>query len=102
DPAFRALLALIDDGRCWVKLSAPYYESTAAGPPYPDIAALARTLVRHAPERMLWATNWPHPGAEAVPDEARLLDLLLDWVDDEATRNRILVDNPAALYGFSE
>jgi len=26
--------------------------------------------------------------------------LLADWAPDEAIRNRILVDNPAALYGF--
>jgi D-galactarolactone isomerase len=49
---------------------------------------------------MLWASNWPHPGQKNPPDEADLQDLLLDWVDDEATRNRILVDNPAELYGF--
>jgi len=100
DAAFRALLGLIDGGRCWVKLSAPY-ESSAAGPPgWDDVRSLARALVAAAPERMLWASNWPHPGQKAPPDEADLLDLLLDWADGEATRNRILVDNPAALYGF--
>jgi D-galactarolactone isomerase len=63
---------------------------------------LARALVRAAPERMVWASNWPHPSAkrEALPDDADLLDLLLDWAPDEATRKRILVDNPARLYGF--
>lgn len=57
-------------------------------------------MVAAAPERMLWASNWPHPGQKSPPDEADLLDLLLDWADDEATRVRILVDNPAELYGF--
>jgi D-galactarolactone isomerase len=51
---------------------------------------------------MLWATNWPHPTEprDAMPDDAMLLDVLLDWVPDAATRQRILVDNPAALYGY--
>lgn len=101
--AFKALLRLIDTGRCWVKLSAPYETSRTGAPGYEDVARLARALARHAPERMLWASNWPHPSApqDAVPDDADLLDLLLDWAPDEATRRRILVDNPAALYGFA-
>ena len=49
---------------------------------------------------MLWASNWPHPNVKPPPDDADLLDLLLDWVDDDATRGRILADNPAELYGF--
>lgn len=101
-PAFRALLELVDTGRCWVKLSAPY-ETSRSGPPlYEDVGALAKALVRAAPERMLWASNWPHPGEPegAKPDEAMLLDTLLDWVPDDATRRRILRDNPVALYGF--
>lgn len=98
--AFRALLRLLDGGKCWVKLSAPY-ESFGSDPlRYEEIAVEARALVRAAPERMLWATNWPHPGKDWRPDDAEHMDLLLDWVEDEATRNRILVDNPARLYGF--
>jgi D-galactarolactone isomerase len=100
DPAFRVLLDLLDGGRCWVKLSAPY-ESSVIGPPgWDDVAEEARALVRAAPERMLWASNWPHPGQLTPPDEADLLDLLLSWVDDPATRTRILRDNPARLYNF--
>ncbi len=99
-PAFKALLGLIEGGRCWVKLSAPY-ESSRDGPPgYADVAAEARVLAKAAPERLLWASNWPHPGQKSRPDEAAMLDLLLDWVEDAATRARILVDNPAELYGF--
>jgi D-galactarolactone isomerase len=64
------------------------------------VSALAKKLVKAAPERMLWATNWPHPNEKHPPDEAALLDLLLDWAPDEATHRKILVDNPAALYGF--
>lgn len=99
--AFQCLLRLVASGRVWVKLSAPY-ESSKSGPPgYRDVGVLARKLVEAAPERMLWASNWPHPGQpDTVRDEAPLLDLLLDWAPEEAIRRRILVDNPAALYGF--
>lgn len=101
DPAFKMLLDLADSGRCWVKLSAPY-ETSRKGPPlYSDVGELAKALVKASPERMLWASNWPHPAApDNPPDDAMLLDLLLDWADDDATRRRILVDNPAELYGF--
>jgi D-galactarolactone isomerase len=101
-PGFRALLRLIDRGRCWVKLSGAYMLSRTGPPDYEDIGRLARALVRHAPERMVWASNWPHPLAKegAMPDDAALLDLLLDWAPDAAMRRRILADNPATLYGF--
>jgi D-galactarolactone isomerase len=99
--AFKALLKLVDTGRCWVKLSGPYETSRTGPPAYEDVARLARALIKHAPERMLWASNWPHPTAPGgPPDEAALLDLLLDWAPDETTRRKILVDNPAELYGF--
>jgi D-galactarolactone isomerase len=100
--AFRSLLRLLDTGRCWVKLSGAYETSKTGAPEYADVARLARALVAHAPERMLWASNWPHPSAprDQVPDDADLLDLLLDWAPDAATRRRIFTDNPAELYGF--
>ncbi len=100
---FRSLLRLLDTGRCWVKLSAPYETSITGAPKYEDVSRLARALVAHTPERMLWASNWPHPSAprDNVPDDADLMDLLLDWAPDEATRRKILVDTPAALYGFA-
>ena len=99
---FKCLLRLLDTGRCWVKLSAPYETSKTGGPKYDDVSRLARALVKHAPERMLWASNWPHPSApkDQVPDDADLLDLLLDWAPDESARKKILLDNPAVLYGF--
>jgi len=100
--AVRALLRLLDTGRCWLKLSAPYILSRADAPRYRDLAPLVRMLVAHAPERMLWASNWPHPSEprDAMPDDAALLDLLADWAPDAAARRRILLDNPAELYGF--
>ena len=101
NPAFRALQRLLDGGRCWVKLSAPYESSRRAAPTYDDVAPLARALVASHPERCVWASNWPHPGQVPMPSSAAMLDQLLIWADDEATRQRILVDNPAALYGFA-
>lgn len=99
-PAYLALIRLIDARRTWVKLSAPY-ESSRTGPPdYADTSALARDLVIRAPERMLWATNFPHPGRKDPPEERVLLDLLMDWAPNPADRIRILRDNPAVLYRF--
>ena len=97
--AFLSLVRLVESGWVWVKLSAVYEVSKAGPPLYDDVGRLAKELVRIAPERMLWASNWPHPG-NAPQDEAVLLDTLLEWAPDEATRRRILVDNPAELYGF--
>lgn len=102
DPNFKALLRLVEEGRTYVKLAAPYETSKVGPPHFDDVGALAKALVRIAPERMLWASNFPHPSAPAdnKPDDAVLLDMLLDWVPDEVTRRKILVDNPARLYGF--
>jgi D-galactarolactone isomerase len=98
----QALLRLLESGRVWVKLSAPYETSKAGPPDYADVAALARPLLAAAPERMLWASNWPHLGKLAdPPDDAMLLDVLLHWCPDERVRKHILVDNPARLYGFA-
>jgi D-galactarolactone isomerase len=101
-PGFKVLQRLLDNGRTWMKLSAPYEVSKKGPPNYDDVGALAKAMVRQAPERMLWASNWPHPSApkDDMPDDAVLLDTLLDWAPDEATRRRILADNPAQLYGF--
>jgi D-galactarolactone isomerase len=99
---FRSLLNLVDTGRCWVKLSAPYETSKTGAPKYEDVSVVARALVKRAPERMLWASNWPHPGNRkpAPPDDQQLLDLVADWAPNEKDRQMMLVDNPAELYGF--
>jgi predicted TIM-barrel fold metal-dependent hydrolase len=96
-PAFQALLRLVDSGKCWVKLSAPYRIDAA---PYRETALFARELVKRNPERMVWGTDWPHPDVAVVPEDAGLLETMFDWMPDAATRNRILVDNPAELYHF--
>lgn len=98
---FRCLLDLLETGRVWVKLSAPYEVSESGPPAYEDVGVLARALVEAAPERMLWASNWPHPSAQHdPPDDAQLLSLLDGWVEDAAIRDQILVANPALLYEF--
>jgi len=100
-PGFRALLRLLGSGRVWVKLSAPYETSRRGPPHYDDVGALARALIAAAPERLVWASNWPHPSArDDPPDDALLLDVLAHWAGDDAVARRILADNPAALYGF--
>ncbi len=99
-PGFKALLRLVAGGNTWVKLSAPYETSRTGAPRYADVGALAKALAHAYPERCVWASNWPHPGRNSPPDTADLLDLLLEWADDDALRRRILVDNPAELYGF--
>lgn len=99
DANFKLMLDLVDKG-AWVKLSAPYEVSKLGPPFFDDVGRLAKTFVKAAPERMLWATNWPHPAQDPRPDDAVVLDMLLDWVDDNQTRRRILADNPAELYGF--
>jgi D-galactarolactone isomerase len=99
-PGFRALLRLLDNGRTWLKLAAAYEVSKAGAPLYEDVGALAKAAVAAHPERTVWASNWPHVSVTALPDDAMLLDLLLEWAPDKATRRAILVDNPAELYRF--
>ncbi len=99
-PAFQALQRLVRRENCWAKIMGPYFVSKNA-PLYPEVTPLARALVAAAPERIVWGTDWPHPGARALmPEDHVLADLLADWVPDEAQRRKVLVDNPARLYGF--
>ena len=101
EPGFQALLRLMRDGKAWVKLTAPY-RLTMSAMPYSDTDALARALVDAAPQRLLWGTDWPHVFIKtAMPEDRQLLALLEHWVPDERLRRRILVDQPAELYGFT-
>jgi len=99
DPDFVGMLKLLESGRCWVKLCG--YRASIAGHPYADVEPLARRFVKHAPERCVWGTDWPHTTMTGyMPDDGDLLDLLGVWAPDAAVRKKILVDNPATLYGF--
>jgi D-galactarolactone isomerase len=101
-PTFALVSKLVGKGRTWVKLSVTY-NNTKDGPPgYADLTRVAQAYVKAAPERMVWGSNWPHPNETNKPDDAVLFDLLAQWAPDQATRHRILVENPAELYGFSK
>jgi len=102
--AYTVIAKLIDKGRTWVKISGAYMDTKVGPPSYADSTGLAQAFVKLAPQRMVWGSDWPHPTEKAddKPNDAILADLLLEWAPDEATRNRVLVDNPAALYGFTE
>jgi predicted TIM-barrel fold metal-dependent hydrolase len=98
DPAFAVIRRLLDRGHTWIKLSGAYM---FGGPPdYAKAGEIARAYVAAAPERLVWGSDWPHPTEADKPDDAVLFDLLSGWAPDAATRHRILVDNPATLYGF--
>ncbi|MDR6427397.1 putative TIM-barrel fold metal-dependent hydrolase [Variovorax paradoxus] len=101
--AFATLHRLLDKGNTWVKLSGVYMRSREGAPAYGDAQALARALVRAAPERMLWGSDWPHTTeAPGTVDDAGLLNVLRAWCGDDGVMDRILVDNPARLYGFGK
>jgi D-galactarolactone isomerase len=101
-PVYPLIRKLIDKGHTWVKLSVTY-DNTKDGPPtYADVTKVAQGYVQAAPQRCVWGTNWPHPGEEQKPDDAVVFDLLSQWAPDDATRHRILVENPETLYGFAK
>jgi 2-pyrone-4,6-dicarboxylate lactonase len=108
-PAFRLLLDLLKDDRFWVKIcsfdkiSAVPQARVASGLPYLDMVPFAQAVIAAAPDRVIWGTDWPHgntfkPGR--TPNEGDLLDILAVIAPDDATRKRILVDNPIRLFGF--
>jgi predicted TIM-barrel fold metal-dependent hydrolase len=99
-PGFQALLRLVGDNRCWVKLSGAH-RLCDDWPDYAPARPFHEALVRSNPERLIWGTDWPHPRIEAhMPNAGDLLDLFNAWTPDAALRRRILVDNPARLYRF--
>ena len=102
-PSHTVLRGLLDKGRTWIKLSGAYSNSKVGPPDYPEATKVAQAFVKAAPERLVWGSDWPHPSEQnrTLPDDALLFDLLAVWAPD-ATRKRILVDNPEALYGFAK
>lgn len=100
DPSLKKLLDLLDRGNFWVMLSLGE-KISKAGPPWDDVVPLAQRLIRHAPERVIWASDWPHPvSVKQPPNDADILELLYRYAPDEDDLRRILVDNPARLFGF--
>jgi predicted TIM-barrel fold metal-dependent hydrolase len=99
-PAFQALRRLVQRDNCWAKIMGPYFVSKNA-PLFADVTPMASALVAAAPDRIVWGTDWPHPGGRALmPEDHVLADLLAQWVPEEAQRRKVLVENPARLYGF--
>ena len=101
-PAFKLICRWLGKGNTWVKLSGAYLNTLSGAPEYSDATAVAQAFAAVAPERMVWGSDWPHvTEKEHKPDDALLMDLLISWIPDEALRKKVLVDNPAALYGFA-
>jgi 2-pyrone-4,6-dicarboxylate lactonase len=96
-PGLRALIELSRLENCWIKVCGA---ERIAMPPYDQAVPIARALVEAAPERVLWGTDFPHPNATHQADEADLVDLVPRYAPDELAQRRLLVDNPARLYGF--
>jgi predicted TIM-barrel fold metal-dependent hydrolase len=106
-PGFADLIDLVRAGKAYVKVSGAYRASTQA-PDYLDVAPFAKGLIAANPDRILWGTDWPHPNTTASPkvspplpiDDGRLFNQLAVWSPDPLIRKKILVHNPARLYGF--
>lgn len=101
-PDLGTLLSLLESGRVWVKISGPM-RCTREEYPYANVTPLARRLVSHAPERLIWGSDWPHVNMNerAMPNDGDLVDLLKEWVPSEKIRRQILCENPQKLFGFS-
>ena len=99
-PVATAIKRLTETGRVWVKLSGADRLSKA-GPPYRDVAPYAAALARHAPERVLWGSDWPHVNLRGpMPDDGDLVDLIGEIAPDAEGRRKLLVDNPKEFFGF--
>jgi predicted TIM-barrel fold metal-dependent hydrolase len=111
-PGFADVVELVRSGKTYIKISGAYRASKAA-PDYADVLPFAKALIAANPDRLVWGTDWPHPDAVTPPgkkptdvtpllqiDDGRLLNLLAVWTPDAAIRQKILVANPARLYGF--
>jgi predicted TIM-barrel fold metal-dependent hydrolase len=97
----QSLVRLLGEGGCWVKMSGAHRLSTRA-PDYPDARPFHEALIAANPDQLIWGTDWPHPRIEGeMPNAGHLLDLFNEWTSDESLRRKILVTNPARLYGFS-
>jgi 2-pyrone-4,6-dicarboxylate lactonase len=98
-PAFKVLREAMKNEKCWVKICGPERVSSK-GPPFTDAVPFARALIEAAPERVLWGTDWPHPNVKWMPEDAALVDLFPLMAPEPKLQQKILVENPARLYGF--
>lgn len=101
DPNLRAVLDLLSKGNFWVMLSLGE-KTSRKGPPWDDVVPIAQAYLEAAPDRCVWASDWPHPvSVVQPPNDADLLGLLYRYAPDDALLEKILVTNPAKLFGFS-
>jgi predicted TIM-barrel fold metal-dependent hydrolase len=99
---FRVLLAFMKNDNFWVKICGAERVSSK-GPPFDDALPFARALIEAAPGRILWGTDWPHPNVgQHMPNDGDLVDLFARMAPEPVLQRKILVDNPARLYGFEE
>jgi D-galactarolactone isomerase len=102
-PAFATLRELVLRGNTWVKLSGPYLCTQEADGQYLDVESIAQAWFALAPDRLLWGSDWPHiTEVQHKPRDTFLFDLLARWIPEFHARERILIHNPNALYGFSD
>jgi D-galactarolactone isomerase len=99
-PAFAYIAERLRAKRAWLRISGINYISKVGAPSYSDAGDLVKAFVQLAPDRLIWASAWPHFDKDVKPDDTQLLDLLAEWVPDEAQRRHILVDGPARLFDF--
>jgi 2-pyrone-4,6-dicarboxylate lactonase len=97
---FKTLLSFLRNENVWVKVCGAERVSTK-GPPFTDAVPFAQALIKAAPDRILWGTDWPHPNVKWMPGDAALVDLFPLMAPEPAQQKQILVDNPARLYGFN-
>ncbi|TCP96920.1 putative TIM-barrel fold metal-dependent hydrolase [Cricetibacter osteomyelitidis] len=102
-PMWKHLVALLEKGKTWVKLSALYHNSKTTD--FSDMEQITKALVQLAPERLLWGTDWPHPNLisanKPMPDDKYCLAKIYEWLDNDAIRQQVFVNNPDTLF-FSQ
>jgi 2-pyrone-4,6-dicarboxylate lactonase len=100
DPNFKALLALqARDEKCWIKIIG-LERASVTGKPFHDAVPFAKALIDAAPDRVIWGTDWPHPNVKIMPNDGEIVDLIPLYAPQEAVQRKLLVENPARLFGF--
>jgi 2-pyrone-4,6-dicarboxylate lactonase len=99
DPAFQTMLGLLAAGQIWIKLTA--YRLSSSYPDYGDIRPFHEAMLEANPDQLVWGSDWPHfRMSDRMPDDGQLIDRCLEWTGDDELARKVLVDNPARLYGW--